>query len=112
MMRFTRFAALGALPLALAACDSASETVDGADAASVEEPAEAALEPVTEAPVEDPEIEDLEAVEGPPAVSEATAKANAEEAAAIAAEAQEAADAAAAAEEAGNALDDLDGIID
>ena len=112
MNRFTRLAALSALPFALAACDGASDTGDRAIPASVEEPAEAALAPVTDEPVEDAALDDLEMIEGPPAVSEAKATADAEEAAAIAAQVEEAAAAAEAAKEASEALDDIEDLID
>lgn len=122
MKTLSSIAALGALSLTLAACDSA-DTAAGEDVTeTVEAPAEEALETVTEEPVED-DAAALEEVEGPPAVSEETASAAAENAEAVAKEAEaaaaEAEAAANAAQEAANtadsaldAIEDLEDVID
>lgn len=115
MNRFAKVTALIAGTFALAACEGAEEAAGGDAGVTVEEPAEAALAPVTDEPVEDEALEDLDMIEGPPAVSQAKAAAEAEAAALIASEVEEAAAAAEAAEaaaKAGEALDEIEDLID
>lgn len=109
MKKITSLAVLGLASVALAACGSSDDASSDLEIENVEMPAEAALEPVTEEPVED-SAATAEAVEGPPAVDTQTAEEAAEAAegvaaaveAAEAAAAAEAADAASAAEAAAN----------
>ncbi|MEM1196048.1 MAG: hypothetical protein AAGH57_08095 [Pseudomonadota bacterium] len=112
MNRFAKVTALIAVTFALAGCEGAEDATESEIGVSVEEPAEAALAPVIDEPVEDEALEDLDMIEGPPAVSQAKAAAEAEAAALIAAEVEEAAAAAEAAEEASEALDEIDDLID
>lgn len=99
MKKFTSLASLGALSLVLAACGSAEDAATEASPDTVEMAADEALEPVTLEPVED-EDADLDAVEGPDAVSEEDAANAADDAASVAAQAEAA---AAEAEDAVNA---------
>ena len=109
MKKFASLAALGLGSLAVAACGGSDDASSDLEIENVEMPAEAALEPVTEEPVEDSAATAPE-VEGPPPVDTQTAQEAAEAAegvaaaveAAEAAAAAEAADAAAAAEAAAN----------
>jgi acyl-CoA reductase-like NAD-dependent aldehyde dehydrogenase len=84
------FAALGAISLALAACDNAGTAVEEDTSESVEAAAEKGLGSVTDEPVEDADVEALEDVEAPPAVSEAEAGSVAEKAAEDVKEAEDA----------------------
>ena len=85
--------ALGALSIALAACGSTDDAATEASPDTVEMAADEALGAVNEGPVAD-DGAGLDEVEGPPAVSEETAEAAADNAAAVAAEAEAAAAAA------------------
>ncbi|MCK0129573.1 hypothetical protein [Erythrobacter sp. F6033] len=97
MKKFTTIAMLGTASLALAACGSSDDASNNLEVETVEMPAEEALEPVAEEPVEDTSVAE---VEGPPPVDTATAEEAAEAAAGVAeaVEAAEAAEAALAAE--------------
>ncbi|MBV7265354.1 hypothetical protein [Erythrobacter ani] len=99
MKNFTRFALVGAASAALAACGSSDDASSDLEVDTVEIPADEALEPVTEEPVEDPAA-NLDNVEEPAAVDTQTATeaADAAEDVAAAVEAAEAAEAAAAAD--------------
>ncbi|AWW73413.1 hypothetical protein CD351_03105 [Erythrobacter sp. KY5] len=56
MKKFIQLAGAGALGLALAACGGTDDASTEAEPDTVEMPADEALEPVTEEPVEDPEM--------------------------------------------------------
>lgn len=99
MKKLSSFAVIGAASLALAACGSSDDASSDLEVDTVEIPADEALEPVTEEPVEDPAAV-IEEVEEPAPVSVETASeaADAAEDVAAAVEAAEAAEAAAAAD--------------
>lgn len=94
-------ASLGALSIALAACGSTDDAGAEASPDTVEIAADEALGTVGDEPVAD-DGAGLDEVEGPPAVSEETAEAAADNAASVAAEAE----AAAAAADAIEGIDD------
>ncbi|MEM7688621.1 MAG: hypothetical protein AAF291_06340 [Pseudomonadota bacterium] len=108
MKKFTTLASLGALSIALAACGTAEDASTEASPDTVEMAADDALEVVTDEPVAD-DAADLDAVEGPDAVSEEDATTAADDAAAVAAEAEAA---AAAADEVDAVLDDIDEAVE
>ncbi|MEM6826443.1 MAG: hypothetical protein AAF553_00715 [Pseudomonadota bacterium] len=112
MKKLTTYAALGALSIALAACGTAEDASAPPNPDTVEMAADEALEPIVEEPVADADAtEDLEAIEGPAAVSEETAAAAADNAANVAEEAAAAAaEAEAAVDAAGDAVDALEDI--
>lgn len=103
MKKLTSIAVLGAASLALAACGSSDDASSDLEAGTVEMPADEALEPVTDEPVEDPGA-GLDEVEEPAAVSQQTAADAAERAENVAAQAAAAAEAA----EAADAIENID----
>ena len=90
MQTRTSLAALGALSMALAACGGADTASDVDGSETVEEPADDALKSITDEPVEDEEVQNLDDVEAPPAVSEADAENAADKAALDVKEAEDA----------------------
>lgn len=102
MKKLATIAVLGGLSLGLAACGSTDDASTEAMPDTVEMPADEALEPISEGPVEDSDALGPPADPADTAPSQATAEEAADAAAVVAAEAAaaaEAADAAAAAAE-------------
>ncbi len=106
MKKFTTLAALGTLSLALGACGSAEDASTEASPDTVEMPAEEALEPITEEPVQDvgATAPSTSEVEGPAPVTQEAASSAADRAENVAKQAEE----AAAAAEAADALDGVE----
>ncbi len=105
MKKLITLAALGTLSLALGACGSAEDASTEASPDTVEMPAETALEPIAEEPMQTTGATAPRAseVDGPAPVTEETANNAAERAADVAKQAEEAAAAA-------EAADGLDGV--
>ncbi len=104
MKKLTSMIAVAGATLALAACGSADDASVDATADTVEMPADEALEPIVEEPVEDAAAVAEEVDPADTAVDEATATEAADAAAVVA---DEAAAAAEAAEAAGASLDQV-----
>lgn len=95
---------LGLGSLGLAACNSADDASTDAMPDTVEMPADEALEPIVDEPVEDPDaLEELDPADTAPSLE--TTEAAADAAAEVAAEAAAAAEAAEAAAGIGDAID-------
>lgn len=91
MRKLAALPALAGAALLLTACGSSDDASTEASADTVEMPADAALAPITEEPVADPEATATDAPETP-AEAEATAEKAADAAADVAAEASAAAE--------------------
>lgn len=91
MRKLAALSALAGTALLLAACGSADDASTEASADTVEMPADAALAPVTEEPVADPEATAADATDAD-AAAEATTEQAADAAADVAAEATAAAE--------------------
>lgn len=104
MKKFASTLAIAGATFALAACGSADDASVEATADTVEMPADEALEPIAEEPVEDAAVAEEAGEPADTAVDEATATEAADAAAAVA---DEAAAAAEAAEEASTNLQDV-----
>ena len=105
MKKFATIAVLGSLGLGLAACGSSDDASTEAMPDTVEMPADEALEPISEEPVEDAEALGPPAEPAETAPDQVTTEEAADAAAQVAADAQAAAEAAEAAQAAAAATE-------